>query len=68
MYANPFSLQDHLDSIELMLKDYTSLIRGDLKDIQRRILVSLITTDVHNRDIVKDLQDASVQSVNEFDW
>jgi dynein heavy chain len=34
------------------LADITELIRGDLNSIHRRILVALVTQDVHYRDII----------------
>jgi len=68
MYADPFALEDHLKIILQTLTDFTGLICGKLKDIARKVLVSLITTDVHNRDIVRDLIDSGVQNINEFDW
>jgi dynein heavy chain len=44
------------------------LIRGELQSVQRKILVSLITTDVHNRDIVDYLFDEGVVAVSDFAW
>lgn len=68
MYADPFSLEDHLKVILQTLTEFTAVISGKLKDIARKVLVSLITTDVHNRDIIRDLIEAGVQSTGEFDW
>jgi dynein heavy chain len=38
--------------IVMDLEEVTELIRGDLNYIHRRILVALVTQDVHYRDIV----------------
>lgn len=37
------------------LQQITELIRTDLKPIYHKIAVSLITADVHNRDIILNL-------------
>ena len=44
------------------------LVRGNLSTIKRKILVSLITTDVHARDIVETLVKENVESTNDFNW
>ena len=46
----------------------TELIRGKLTPIKRKILVSLITIDVHARDIVEQLVHENVESINDFNW
>jgi dynein heavy chain len=50
------------------LNDLVELVRGDLAPIARMVLADLIIVDVHNRDIVMRLIDASITSVNDFDW
>jgi dynein heavy chain len=44
------------------------LVRGELTSIERKIIISLITTDVHARDIVEELRDANVSTVYDFKW
>lgn len=39
-----------------------------LPAIKRKILVSLITTDVHARDIVEILSNEGVESISDFNW
>jgi len=47
----------------------TELVRDpQLKPLNRHVLVALITTDVHARDIVDDLKKENVQSNDEFTW
>jgi dynein heavy chain len=46
----------------------TELVRGELPDLKRRVIVALITVDVHARDIVEELKIEQVQSINEFKW
>jgi dynein heavy chain len=53
---NPFALQEWWDAQVLQIEELTILVRGNLTDLQRHIVVALITTDVHARDIVEDLK------------
>jgi dynein heavy chain, axonemal len=56
---------------EIILKqltELTSLIGGKLHPVKRKVLISLITADVHNRDIVKGLIEDRVDSVDNFEW
>lgn len=46
----------------------TDLVRGELSDLKRRVVVALITVDVHARDIIEELKADQVSSVNEFKW
>jgi len=50
------------------LADLTELIRSDISKLERRIIVALVTTDVHARDIVHDLVRNAVASVGNFTW
>ena len=52
----------------MQLEELTVLIRGKLEKVKRKVLISLITADVHNRDIVNDLADERVDTPNSFDW
>ena len=65
---NPIALKEFNDINRQQLALLTDLICGQLTDIQRRILVALITTDVHARDIVDNLAEENVQSTNDFLW
>ena len=65
---NPFAMEDHFLIMKQQLGQLTELIRGKLTPIQRRTLVSLITQDVHSRDIVEQLFNRGVQSPNDFLW
>ena len=53
--GNKFAVEDHLLLLKKQLSDLTELVRGDLQPIRRKILVALITQDVHQRDIVQTL-------------
>ena len=43
-------------------------IRGNLSKLVRYIIVALVTTDVHARDIIDELREKKVTSVNDFLW
>lgn len=65
---NPFALQEWWDAQVLQIEELTILVRGQLTDLQRHIVVALITTDVHARDIVEDLKSANVSNNFDFEW
>ena len=65
---NPFSLQEWLDVNIQQLEQLTILVRGDLKDLQRKVIVALVTTDVHARDIIEEMTNDKVSSVFDFKW
>lgn len=54
--------------LKKQLSDLTELVRGDLQPIRRKILVALITQDVHQRDIVQTLFGNDIQSCLDFQW
>ncbi|MCV5263830.1 hypothetical protein OFC55_39825, partial [Escherichia coli] len=45
------------------LAELTELVRSELSKLERKVVVALVTTDVHARDIVEALRDARVTSV-----
>ena len=51
-----------------VLSDMTEIIKSPLSDVKRKILVALITVDVHNRDIVEKLLNETVMSTEDFIW
>jgi|LauGreDrversion4_2_1035121.scaffolds.fasta_scaffold48840_4 hypothetical protein len=57
MEENPLALTDHLGWTEEGLKLLVEIIRTPLTDVKRKILVSLITAEVHCRDILDYLVD-----------
>ncbi|KAL7988579.1 hypothetical protein Chor_007498, partial [Crotalus horridus] len=66
---------DHLVALEEFenenfdrLNSLASLVRGNLPKIHRNIITALITIDVHARDIVTELVQQKVDSVDNFDW
>jgi dynein heavy chain len=53
---NPFALTEWFEANQIQIEGLTALVRGDLSDLQRFVIVALITTDVHARDIIEDLK------------
>ena len=68
MDSDPTSLQALFDESKEQLNQLTELIRGELTGIQRKILVSLITTDIHGRDIIENLANENIDSTQDFIW
>ena len=50
------------------IQQLTELVRGKLDSVSRKIIVALVTTDVHARDIVETLAVANVSQLNDFNW
>ena len=68
MSSNPFALQEWYEANESQLGQLTELVRGKLTSLQRKIIVALVTTDVHARDIVENLIKDNVSSIYDFAW
>jgi dynein heavy chain len=63
------------DGMRLWAKEYANelnqlvvRIRGDLSKLERKIIVALVTTDVHARDILDELVHGNATSVDDFAW
>ncbi|XP_012629713.3 dynein axonemal heavy chain 6 [Microcebus murinus] len=50
------------------LNALAALVRGSLPKLHRNIITALITIDVHARDIVTELVESEVGTVDSFDW
>lgn len=61
-------LEDYWKQCVSQLIGLVNLVRGDLSKLARQTMSALVTIDVHNRDVVKELCTAKVQSPKEFDW
>lgn len=68
MVASPFALEDWLKTNVDQIEVLTELVRGQLSDLKRRAIVSLITVDVHARDIIEELCADKIQTTNDFKW
>eukprot|EP00792_Barthelona_sp_PAP020_P009040 TRINITY_DN3265_c0_g4_i2.p1 TRINITY_DN3265_c0_g4~~TRINITY_DN3265_c0_g4_i2.p1 ORF type:complete len:4140 (+),score=1212.96 TRINITY_DN3265_c0_g4_i2:30-12449(+) len=50
------------------IEDLTQLVRSPLSKLNRKTLSSLITIDVHARDVVEKLKNEDVTAINAFEW
>lgn len=57
----------YMDNVS-QLSDLTALVRSNLTKLERKVIVALVTTDVHARDIVEDLKDSGTTSIGNFTW
>ncbi|WIA37814.1 hypothetical protein OEZ86_014676 [Tetradesmus obliquus] len=72
LLTGPASAAQQLQQLQarcvLQLEELTELVRGPLSSLERKSVVALITTDVHNRDVVGSLLSSGVCSVSDFAW
>ncbi|XP_021113900.1 dynein heavy chain 6, axonemal [Heterocephalus glaber] len=66
---------NHVEALEVFekvnferLNALAALVRGNLPKLHRDIITALITIDVHARDIVTELVQAKVDTVDSFEW
>jgi dynein heavy chain len=64
----PEALARWYDTQVKQLAELTALVRGSLRDADRKKIVALITTDVHARDVVGTLIKDQVRTVSHFSW
>jgi dynein heavy chain len=65
---DPLSLQTWLQRNAKQIDHLIFHVRSNLSELHRCIIVALITTDVHARDIIEELEAAKVQTTNDFNW
>jgi dynein heavy chain, axonemal len=65
---NPMSIQDWYDLNVSQLSELIALIITDLAPLERKIIVALVTTDVHARDVIDELKEMGVNSIADFLW
>jgi dynein heavy chain len=68
MPLDRLALQAWWDRNDKQIEHLTMHVRSNLSDLHRHIIVALITTDVHARDIVEELKREQVLSVFDFNW
>jgi dynein heavy chain, axonemal len=68
MTVDRMALQAWWDRNDKQIEQLTFHVRSNLTDLQRCVIVALITTDVHARDIVEDLKREQVLSTFDFNW
>lgn len=65
---NPDALWNWYKDIEKNIDLLTQLVKGGLKGYRHTIICSVVTSEVHNRDVVYDLVERGVSSKTDFDW
>lgn len=69
MEDDPFALGALHDQSVTNLSQLVELIRGsEISAVRRKILVALITQEVHSRDIIEELTNLGVDSTQDFTW
>ena len=68
LQIKPTAIQEFYDLNLMQLEQLTELVKGNITNLQRKIVVALITTDVHARDIVEKLNNENVESTSSFFW
>eukprot|EP01052_Picozoa_sp_SAG31_P002976 SAG31_NODE_109_length_24587_cov_111.480848_7_plen_3254_part_00 len=61
-------MKDNLDRSKEQLLQLTKRVREQLTKLQRKVVSTLITLDVHNRDILADFIRDEVYSASDFGW
>eukprot|EP01059_Diplonema_ambulator_P010461 TRINITY_DN204_c1_g2_i3.p1 TRINITY_DN204_c1_g2~~TRINITY_DN204_c1_g2_i3.p1 ORF type:complete len:3050 (+),score=1214.76 TRINITY_DN204_c1_g2_i3:4746-13895(+) len=61
-------VRSHFKKWRLLINKWTEIVRGKLDRLTRNKLVSLITIEVHNRDILDNLQSKKINNPNDFAW
>jgi dynein heavy chain len=51
-----------------MVRDLVATVRMKISKLERKVIVALVTTDVHARDIVEEMRDAQVDKLTNFTW
>ena len=68
MDDEPNALENWFKTNSNNLAQLTDLVKTNLPPVKHMIIVALITTDVHSRDIIEKLRDNAVSSVTDFLW
>lgn len=68
MDESPGAMSDWYETSVNQLEELIIMIRGDLDLVERRKIVALVTQDVHNRDVVEELRDDEIKSIQDFKW
>ncbi|KAL9650835.1 hypothetical protein ABK040_001885 [Willaertia magna] len=66
--GNKNALKDYYNQLKDQLAKLTGLVQTDLKSGDRKKIITLITVDVHNRDIVLKLIEEKAENAQVFTW
>lgn len=62
------ALQTWWERNDKQIEQLTMHVRSNLTELQRHVIVALITTDVHARDIIEELKREQVLNIFDFNW
>lgn len=68
MDESPDALSKWYDENVGMVRDLVATVRMKISKLERKVIVALVTTDVHARDIVEEMRDAKVSKLTNFMW
>ncbi len=66
--SNSNALIEWYEENVAQIQQLTELVNTKLDPIKRKIIVALVTNDVHARDIIEGLVMANVNHLNDFNW
>ena len=66
--GNDNALKDYETKVQEQLNNLSELINGTLSSGDRKKIITLVTIDVHARDVITKLINARVESVDCFEW
>ena len=62
------TMKAHAETVSAQLMEIVEKVRGKLTKLQRKTLSALVVLEVHARDVVAELAEKGVPSVEDFDW
>ncbi|CAF1579491.1 unnamed protein product, partial [Adineta steineri] len=65
---NPLKLRSDRKKQHLVLRNFTDMIKKNLSRLERVKLVSLVTIEIHARDVINDLIKNQIKSQSAFEW
>ena len=65
---HPLKLRSDRKKQHLVLKNFTDMIKKNLTRLERVKLVSLVTIEIHARDVINDLIKSQIKSAQAFEW
>jgi dynein heavy chain len=66
--TTPGAMKTWLGEYEEYLVQLVALINSPLKSLERKIIIALVTTDVHAKDIIENLYKDKIHDVAAFTW
>mmetsp|Transcript_17270 Transcript_17270/g.33650 ORF Transcript_17270/g.33650 Transcript_17270/m.33650 type:complete len:4514 (+) Transcript_17270:154-13695(+) len=66
--GNEQAMKEYSKTLTSRLEAFINLVLGELTKCDRIKVITLITVDVHNRDVVQRLIDEKIQEATEFAW